>query len=154
MQGWKDVVLVPPMNGTVKFITKFEDFADSDVPYMYHCHILTHEEAGMMGQFTVVGETVSVDGFDVNPNTFSLLSAYPNPFNPRTTIQFSVETERAVSLNIYDISGQWVESLVEKQMEPGIHKIQWNAQNLPSGVYIVSMQSGNQNKTKKLILLK
>jgi flagellar hook assembly protein FlgD len=121
---------------------------------MYHCHILTHEEAGMMGQFTVVGETVSVDGFDVNPNTFSLLSAYPNPFNPRTTIQFSVETERAVSLNIYDISGQWVESLVEKQMEPGIHKIQWNAQNLPSGVYIVSMQSGNQNKTKKLILLK
>ena len=51
-QGLKDVVLVEA-NETVRFITKFEDFADAEVPYMYHCHILEHEDRGMMGQFTV-----------------------------------------------------------------------------------------------------
>ncbi|MFV2063825.1 MAG: multicopper oxidase family protein [Chloroflexota bacterium] len=52
-RGWKDTVLVMP-GETVKIITHFSDFADPDVPYMYHCHILEHEDAGMMGQFTVV----------------------------------------------------------------------------------------------------
>ncbi|BCG63423.1 MAG: blue copper oxidase [Methyloprofundus sp.] len=51
--GWKDTVLVFP-DETVRVITRFEDFADPDVPYMYHCHILEHEDAGMMGQFVVI----------------------------------------------------------------------------------------------------
>jgi FtsP/CotA-like multicopper oxidase with cupredoxin domain len=51
--GWKDTVLVLP-NETVRVITRFEDFADADIPYMYHCHILEHEDAGMMGQFVVI----------------------------------------------------------------------------------------------------
>ena len=51
--GWKDTVLVLP-NETVRVITRFEDFADKDIPYMYHCHILEHEDAGMMGQFVVI----------------------------------------------------------------------------------------------------
>lgn len=53
LQGKKDVVLVPAGNSTVRFITKFEDFANDTVPYMYHCHMLTHEDDGMMGQFLV-----------------------------------------------------------------------------------------------------
>ena len=52
-QGWKDVVLVPP-NGNARVITRFDDFADPDMPYMYHCHLLMHEDEGMMGQFLVV----------------------------------------------------------------------------------------------------
>ncbi len=51
--GWKDTVLVMPRE-TVKIITQFSDFADPDLPYMFHCHILEHEDAGMMGQFVVV----------------------------------------------------------------------------------------------------
>jgi FtsP/CotA-like multicopper oxidase with cupredoxin domain len=53
LQGRKDVVNVPAGNGVVRFITKFEDYANVDVPYMYHCHMLTHEDDGMMGQFIV-----------------------------------------------------------------------------------------------------
>lgn len=53
MRGRKDVVLVPGGNGTVRFITKFEDFFNDTLPYMYHCHMLTHEDDGMMGQFVV-----------------------------------------------------------------------------------------------------
>ncbi|MCH7589185.1 MAG: multicopper oxidase domain-containing protein, partial [Chloroflexi bacterium] len=51
--GWKDTVLVMPRE-TVRLITQFSDFADPDKPYMFHCHILEHEDAGMMGQFVVV----------------------------------------------------------------------------------------------------
>jgi FtsP/CotA-like multicopper oxidase with cupredoxin domain len=51
--GWKDTVLVFPRE-TVRVISRFEDFADPKIPYMYHCHILEHEDAGMMGQFLVI----------------------------------------------------------------------------------------------------
>ncbi len=51
--GWKDVVYVPPM-GNARVITRFDDFADPEMPYMYHCHLLMHEDEGMMGQFLVV----------------------------------------------------------------------------------------------------
>ena len=53
LRGRKDVVTVPPMNGSVKLIMRFEDFSDPEMPYMYHCHILSHEDTGMMGQFIV-----------------------------------------------------------------------------------------------------
>jgi hypothetical protein len=53
LRGRKDVVTVPPMNGSVKLITRFEDFSDPETPFMYHCHILSHEDAGMMGHFIV-----------------------------------------------------------------------------------------------------
>jgi flagellar hook assembly protein FlgD len=121
---------------------------------MYHCHILTHEEAGMMGQFTVVGETVSVDGFDTNPNTFSLLSAYPNPFNPRTSIQFRVEMQRIVSLQIFDINGRLVKTLVNGKFSPGTHEIQWHAENQASGIYFVQLSQGKILEHQKIILLK
>lgn len=53
LRGRKDVVVVPPMNGSVKLLLRYEDFSDTDMPYMYHCHILSHEDTGMMGQFIV-----------------------------------------------------------------------------------------------------
>lgn len=53
LAGWKDTVLIPS-GSTVRFIAEFRDYADPDVPYMYHCHILQHEDRGMMGQFVVV----------------------------------------------------------------------------------------------------
>lgn len=52
-RGKKDVILVPPGNGVVRFITKFEDFYNDTLPYMYHCHMITHEDDGMMGQYVV-----------------------------------------------------------------------------------------------------
>jgi len=73
-QGWKDTFLVPAGGGSMRVITKFEDFADDTVPYMYHCHMLTHEDGGMMGQFVVVDTNANVeeanleDGFMLFPN--------------------------------------------------------------------------------------
>lgn len=70
--GWKDVIYVPPQ-GSARAIMRFEDFTDPDMPYMYHCHMLMHEDEGMMGQFVVVdpnsvGENSANDALVVWPN--------------------------------------------------------------------------------------
>jgi FtsP/CotA-like multicopper oxidase with cupredoxin domain len=53
LQGWKDTIYVPP-DSTIRIIARFEDYADPETPYMFHCHVLRHEDRGMMGQFVVV----------------------------------------------------------------------------------------------------
>jgi hypothetical protein len=89
------------------------------------------------------------------PNTFTILPPYPNPFNPETTIQFTIDTiYDEVSLNIFDISGRWVETLADGILESGSHKMQWFAGNHPSGIYFAVLQSGHTMQSTKLILIK
>lgn len=77
-QGRKDVITVPPMMGSVQLITRYEDFADPDMPYMYHCHILSHEDGGMMGQFLVLPPATGT--LPQNPaNQYPAVTLYPNP---------------------------------------------------------------------------
>jgi hypothetical protein len=89
------------------------------------------------------------------PNTFTILPPYPNPFNPETTIQFTIDTiYDEVSLTIFDISGRWVETLSDGVMELGKHKMRWFAGNHPSGIYFAVLQSGHTMQSTKLILIK
>jgi hypothetical protein len=91
---------------------------------------------------------------NTNPVSFSILSNYPNPFNPTTTIQFSVSTMTIASLGIYDISGRLVETLVRGDFEAGEHEVIWNAVNHSSGIYFVKLTSGKNRSVQKLVLLK
>jgi len=91
---------------------------------------------------------------NTNPVSFSILSNYPNPFNPTTTIQFSVSTMTIASLGIYDISGRLVETLVRGDFEAGEHEVIWNAVNHSSGIYFVELTSGKNRSVQKLVLLK
>jgi bilirubin oxidase len=153
-RGRKDVVLVKNME-TVRFIAKFEDHADDEVPYMYHCHMLQHEDEGLMGQFIVEGESVGIDNNITLPNDFVLFPAYPNPFNPTTTIRFKlVKSQQNASLRIYDISGRLVETLLNEKLIAGEHEIKWNGGNNPSGVYFISFETGEFFSNQKIILMK
>ncbi|MBT4369844.1 MAG: T9SS type A sorting domain-containing protein [Candidatus Marinimicrobia bacterium] len=89
-----------------------------------------------------------------NPVSFSILSNYPNPFNPTTTIQFAVSTMTIASLGIYDISGKLVDTLVRGDFEAGEHEVIWNAVNHSSGIYFVELMAGENRGVQKLILLK
>ena len=91
---------------------------------------------------------------NTNLVSFSILSNYPNPFNPTTTIQFSVSTMTIASLGIYDISGKLVETLVHGDFEAGEHEVIWNAVNHSSGIYFVELTSGKNRSVQKLVLLK
>ena len=88
------------------------------------------------------------------PQTFVLYSSFPNPFNPITTIKFSVETFHVMSLRIFDITGRVVETLLNGEIPVGNHEITWNASRQPSGVYIVQLSNSKSIQTQKLILLK
>ncbi len=104
-QGWQDTYLVSGGGGSMKIITKFTDFADDTIPYMYHCHMLNHEDGGMMGQFVVVDNTsyVSENSLD----TDAIL--YPNPNNGTyMTLQLTDNNEKIVSYSIINALGQIV----------------------------------------------
>jgi bilirubin oxidase len=152
-RGRKDVVLVEPME-TVRFITKFEDFSNPTVPYMYHCHLLTHEDDGMMGQFLVTNPTDVKEEKPSLPNSFSLYQNYPNPFNPSTTIEYQVPTSSFISLKIYDILGASITTLVNKEQKAGKYKVKFDGANLSSGIYFYKLQSVNLVEIKKMLLTK
>ncbi|MEX1161276.1 MAG: MBG domain-containing protein [Balneolaceae bacterium] len=88
------------------------------------------------------------------PATFELSQNYPNPFNPATNIRFSVPERAQVTLEIYDILGRKVQTLVSQAMQPGWHVVSWNASQLSSGMYLYRLQAGNAVFTKKLTLIK
>jgi len=88
------------------------------------------------------------------PTTYNLSSPYPNPFNPITTISFSIPQSDIVSLNIYDITGKLVITLINEQLNIGYHSINWDGTNQSSGMYFVRMESGDYVETQKLLLVK
>ena len=100
-------------------------------------------------------------------NGFNLEQNYPNPFNPRTKISYSIPTSpslplltkervgvRFVTLKVYDILGKEVVVLVNEEQPAGVYELNWNAANLPSGIYFYQLTAGDFIQTKKMILLK
>jgi len=88
------------------------------------------------------------------PHKFTLGQNYPNPFNPSTTIQFEVASTGYVTLKIYSMLGNEVETLIASALSPGRYAVKWNASNRSSGVYYCRMQAGEFVTTRKLLLLK
>ena len=89
-----------------------------------------------------------------HPAAFALLQNYPNPFNPSTGISFSVPTSGHVTLNVYNLRGQLVASLVDEERAAGAYRVEWTPRNVASGMYIYRLHAGNFVDTKKLLLLK
>ena len=85
---------------------------------------------------------------------FELDQNYPNPFNPSTTINYTIKTAGQVTLKVYDMLGTEVASLVNARKEPGNYSVTFNANNLPSGIYVYRLTADKFVETKKLILLK
>lgn len=102
-QGRKDVVFVPA-NSTVRVITRFDDFADPDVPYMYHCHILMHEDEGMMGQFLVVDPNAIGEPSGAG-NTLYIA---PNPSSDGSVLFRAAGAEGAAEWVVLDATGRTV----------------------------------------------
>jgi len=88
------------------------------------------------------------------PDVFSLSAAYPNPFNPTTTLSFAIPIDSEVSLSVYNLQGREVSSLISGNMEAGYHSVIWNADSYSSGVYFVKMVAGEYISTQKLMLVK
>jgi len=88
------------------------------------------------------------------PEDFNLHSIYPNPFNPTTTISFSIPEFGLTTITVYDITGRELETLANEVLSIGYHSINWNASSYPSGVYLIRMDSGDFTQTQKVVLIK
>ena len=104
LQGLNDVVLVPGGMGQVRFIADFLDFADDTIAYMYHCHMLPHEDGGMMGQFLVVDPNAGIEELSEG-----LFSVYPNPSNGLIHVKLNTVNEDL--LVVTDLTGRVVEEV-------------------------------------------
>ncbi len=106
-------------------------------------------------KLTIVAQPVHIDEDQGNiPNKLRLYPNYPNPFNPSTTIEFSLPENEIVSLKIYNSIGQLVTTLLDQAMYAGRHQVQWNAAEQASGAYMYYLQAGNNKISRKLLLLK
>ena len=87
------------------------------------------------------------------PITYNLSSPYPNPFNPSTTIQFSLPQSEMVSMKVYDLNGRLIETLLNDFYDMGNHTITWDGSSQSSGMYFVRLESGEYIQTRKVVLV-
>jgi len=88
------------------------------------------------------------------PDENTLERAYPNPFNPVTTLSFTIPTQSEIALSIYNMQGREVSRLIDANMDAGYHSVVWNADTEASGLYFVKMVAGEFVSTQKLMLVK
>ena len=105
-------------------------------------------------EFTLIKSEISIE-----PVMFGLQGSYPNPFNPSTTINYSVETEGLTSLIVYDMMGREIKSLVSGYLTPNHYSVVWNGKDnadrqVPSGIYLYRLTSGEFTDMKKVMLMK
>lgn len=135
MQGRKDVVLVPAGNTTVRIITRFEDFYNDTFPYMYHCHMLTHEDHGMMGQYIVKSPpNAALPSIRNNDN----ISLYPNPANDK--LHVSMHEIFNGTVRIVSTKG-----VVIEEKEVNGKRFAFNTLELASGLYYLQGMDSNIN---------
>lgn len=147
ISDWSTIGFVGGNGTTTK--PSFYSFVDNNVEantYYYRLKQLDFD-----GSF----EYSNVIEIDVKPvNEYALSQNYPNPFNPSTTIEFSIAEQGLVNLSVYNLLGEKVATIVSEMMESGNHKIEFNAYNLASGIYLVKMTSGKFSEVIKINLLK
>ncbi len=126
--GWKDVILVKP-NSTVRFIAKFDDFADASHPFMYHCHISLHEDEGMMGQFLVTDNQSQVQNIPTGT-----VSIFPNPGNDKLYLNTNFNWSELYYVKITKPNGATAMMLPQPEEGKAI-----DISNLKPGLYFLSV---------------
>jgi hypothetical protein len=106
------------------------------------------------GAIQLVENPLKSESMDV-PMNYALHQNYPNPFNPVTTISYNLPTDADfVTLQVYNVVGQLIETLVNKSQAAGYHKITWDARQMPSGIYFYHLNANEFSQTQKMILVK
>jgi len=158
-----DMVYITNFNAGIEVY----DISDPMNPQLYGCYqtpgnargIVVEEEyiyvtdEGSL-QILRMGTTGAEEEAVESPLTFDFAGNYPNPFNASTTIDFRLSSAADVALNIYNIKGQLIESLVSGSMEAGSHRISWHTRNASSGIYIARLEADGLSKSLKMQLLK
>jgi len=109
------------------------------------------------GNYTIETVVAAANGtyIDISiPTEFSVSDAYPNPFNPTTSLNINLDAASYVSVKVFNLMGQLVDVVTEGQMTVGAHAISWDASTVASGVYFINTKVGSSLKSQKVMLLK
>ena len=115
--------------------------------------------AFMVDNVRVLGDEVSSDDPGIPVLTTALHPNYPNPFNPETTISYSLERSGNVKIEVYNVKGQLVRTLINEAQNAGKHSAVWNGKDdhnrsVASGIYYYKLTAGSFTSTKKMVLMK
>jgi hypothetical protein len=157
-EGWFDAatqeMLIQPGES---YIAEYSSVQISDLasanPMVFTVTPINHTQLTKIINVNAYTFPVSIDD-EFLPHAFKLNEPFPNPFNPTTAIRFSVAATHASLLQVFDITGRLVETLVDGGLQSGEHEVVWNAINQPSGVYFIRFMSGMKTQTRKVLLLK
>ena len=105
-------------------------------------------------QVTLITGIENMDVGSSIPPTFAFFQNYPNPFNPETTFQYDLPVNAHVLISVYNINGQKVDDLVDHMQNAGSYQITWDAEEFPSGTYVIRMQAGEFVQMRKCVLMK
>ena len=145
-QGRKDVILIKPME-TVRFITQFTDFANDSVPYMFHCHMLVHEDDGMMLQFEVVDKTTGIE--PKNDRNYKI-RIYPNPvFRKNLLITIAGNENGWLNCELFDLQGRL---LFQDKKMAGKYSVQIQLPKINPGTYLLKLRGEKNTHQEKIIV--
>ncbi len=142
-----------------------DDGTDRVASGQYGVYAFQMDDDGIAGYFDNIvvtsGEELAIGPQDNSeiPKSFSLNQNYPNPFNPTTTISFDLTQSENVSLDIFNMNGQFVRNLISGNYGPSHYSIIWDGKNnrgriVPAGLYLYTISNGSQRVSKKMIFLK
>ncbi|MFC1508469.1 N-acetylmuramoyl-L-alanine amidase [Candidatus Omnitrophota bacterium] len=150
--GFPDTVL------DIEFRHPGYDWNDAEEGVRYYWAVKASHTAGFVSNYSDIHSFVARDGIvgvdAEKPLLFKLAQNHPNPFNPLTIIDFTLEHEARVRLNVFNASGQIVATLVNGSLSGGSHTVVWNASGQSSGVYFYRIETDGFSETKRMLLLK
>ncbi|MCF7803309.1 MAG: DUF5123 domain-containing protein [Candidatus Marinimicrobia bacterium] len=139
----------------VEYEPSFADAANYDFTLPDDSPLLTAgTEGGPIGDPRWDPTTTAVDGENAVPGEYVLNQNYPNPFNPSTTIEYTLKKSAHTQINVYNVKGELVETLVNQTMNQGTHKVRFNANALPAGLYYYQLKTDDISEVRKMVLLK
>jgi hypothetical protein len=116
-------------------------------------HTTLQHQIGFWYQVPQLPTSVETLSFEI-PLEYRLEQNFPNPFNPATTIRFALRARGEVTVRIFDLLGREITTLLKEELPAGVHQVVFDAQTLPSGVYLYRIQTDGFCQTRKLLLVK
>jgi len=141
---------------------KFKYHAPENFSGLVEIEVSATDDKGATGSITLIAFNISGElGADIglNAEKFTISEAFPNPFNPSTTLNFNVQEELTLNITIYNMLGKRVKNLVSNKYAVGDHSVSWDSRNsegnlVSAGMYIYTIQAGEFRQTRKMMLLK
>jgi hypothetical protein len=174
--SWKAPLMITPADSsltgirdwTFPSISKWNDFTSTtcyaniavlndSVPGSYYSHVNNGPaQSNFVFMRVQVPAPVFINTISTEvPNNYSLYQNYPNPFNPTTNIRFAIPSTSNVTINVYNVTGQLIETILKNEtVSAGVKEVKFDASRLSSGIYFYTIHTGNFIETKKMVLLK